>query len=209
MAGPTLSYLNLARALKIVALLLFLLPWVTVSCSPEALGEAAGGPPMTGAPTTEIATATGLQMALGSVEYRNLPAPAAGEPAAPFTEPDLILIGGALLILLSLAATFLLRGTTRAMTAIGGLVLAACALGYTVLMRVPKSVQDHFATAGVSDGPGGPQIPTEELARMIQTKVEIGFWLTIAALAAAIVLLVLSIASHRPAAAAEPATPGL
>src|SRR3954464_12481075 len=37
MAGSLLSRINLARAAQIAALLLFLLPWATVSCSPRTL----------------------------------------------------------------------------------------------------------------------------------------------------------------------------
>lgn len=205
MAGPTLSYINLARLMKIVALLLFITPWVTVSCSPEALGQSAGAP-MTGAPTTEIASASGYEMATGSVVFQGAPpSTAENAPPRPFSAPDPVLIGAAGMILLALFVTFVLKGAMGAGAAIGAVLAAGALLIYTVMVRVPKAVQDYFAAAGASDGPTGPAIDTAELAQMIQTRVEIGFWLTIAAMAVAVVMLLLSMPARTAAAtAAEP-----
>ena len=72
------------------------------------------------------------------------------------------------------------------------------------MVQIPEAVRASFAT-GPSGGAEAPPINPAELAQMIQIKVEIGFWLTIAALAAAIVLNVLGMrGSAAPAAAAAP-----
>jgi len=205
MAGPTLSFMNLARVMKIVALLLFLLPWVTVSCSADGLGPSSSGASMTGAPTTQLVRATGYELAAGDVVFQGgaPPPSAANAPPRPFSGPDMILIGAAVLIVLAFLATFL-KGAAGPLAAIGGIVLAGAGLCYTILVRLPKSVRDYFGSAGAGDGGNPSPIDPAELARMIQTKVEIGFWLTIAALVATIVLLLLAM-PRRSASAAAPA----
>lgn len=200
MAGSTLIS-NLARAAKILALLLFLLPWVTISCSPQALSQG-GGPDaaaMAGAGDVTIARATGTQLAMGTVVATN-PNPSASPPPNPFDRPNYAIMGGALLIMLSLAATFLLKGSRGAIAAAGGCALAAAALCYAMLVQVPAAVRASFAGGG--GGAGASPLDPLELARLIQVKVEIGFWLTIAALVAAVVLNLLGM---RGAAAAAPA----
>ena len=209
MAGSSLLS-NLARAAKILALLLFLLPWVTISCSPQALSQG-GGPDaaaMAGAGDMTIARATGAQLAMGTVVATN-PNPSASPPPNPFDRPNYAIMGGALLILLSLAATFLLKGSRAALVAAGGCALAAAALCYAMLVQVPAAVRASFA--GGTGGGGAPPLDPLELARLIQVKVEIGFWLTIAALVAAILLNLLAMkgsgASAAPAASPAPPPP--
>lgn len=208
MAGPTLSFMNLARVTKVVALLLFLLPWVTVSCSAEGLGPSASGASMAGAPTTQLIRATGYELAMGDVVFQGgmrPPPSAANTPPPPFSAPDMILIGAAALIALAFAATFL-KSAAGPLAGIGCIVLAGAGLCYTILVRVPEAVRGYFGTAATSDGGNPPPIDPAELARMIQTKVEIGFWLTIAALVAAIVFLLLAMprrSAPEPAPAPE------
>jgi hypothetical protein len=193
MAGSLLSMGNLARIAKVVALLLFLLPWVTVSCSPQAM-NAAGGPPagaMTSTGDVVLVKATGLQLATGTATPTNPNPSAASAPPNPFGKPNYPILGGALLILLALAATFLLKGRKAALAAAAGSALAAVILCYAVLLDIPKLVQTTFM-GGTAAGGGAPPIDPAELARMIQVKTEIGFWLAILALVAAVVLNVLA-----------------
>jgi hypothetical protein len=201
-----LSMSNLARIAKVVALLLFLLPWVTISCSPQALGPMSGGPPagMSGTGDMTIAKATGVQLAMGTVATTNPNPTAASAPPNPFSTPNLPILGGGLLILLALAVTFVLKGGKGALVAAGACAAAAAALCYAVMVQIPEAVRGSFASS-TGSGPETPPINPAELAQMIQVKVEIGFWLTIAALVAAIVLNVLGMrASAAPAAAAAP-----
>src|SRR6185295_17295914 len=100
MAG--LSMTNLGRIAKVVALLLFLLPWVTVSCADQTL-----------------VSMTGLDLATGHV---NMTANPMGGPS--MTAPaehggDLFVILGAVLILVGLALSFVLKGAKGAMAAAG------------------------------------------------------------------------------------------
>jgi hypothetical protein len=182
------SMTNLARIAKVVALLLFVLPWVTVSCADQTL-----------------ITMTGVDLATGSVTMNN-PMTGAAERPPGSGDPDELVIVGALLILLALAATFVLKGTTAAMAAIGGTLLGGAALAYTVLVRVPASARE-----GATSGGGGgstPGMSQEQIAEMIRVNIEIGFWLVLAALAAAIVLDFLAMkGSSAPAVAAAAPEP--
>jgi hypothetical protein len=202
MAGSSLlSMANLARIAKIVALLLFLLPWVTVSCSGQALGTMAGPqaqagqmPPGTG--DLVLAKASGFQLATGTVTPTNPnPNPSATPPANPFEKPDYGILGAALLILLSLAAGFVLKGRQGALVGAVGAALAAVLLCYSVLVQLPRAVYASFAGAGGGSAP----IPPADLAQLIKVSIEIGFWLTIAALAAAVLLDLLALKKHVPA----------
>jgi len=185
------SMTNLARIAKVVALLLFILPWVTVSCADQTL-----------------ITMTGVDLATGSVTMNN-PMTGAAERPPGAGDPDELVIVGALLILLALAAGFVLKGRTASLAAIGGTVLGGAALAYTVLVRVPDS-----ARAGATAGGGGGSaqgMSDAQIAEMIRVNIEFGFWLVLAALAAAVVLDFLAMqrseAGATPAAVPVPTSP--
>lgn len=197
-----LSKINLARIAKVVALLLFILPWVTISCSPRALSQMGGADAaaMAGAPDVPLATATGLQLATGGVAVSEQARTGPTASANPFGKPNPMVLGAAVLILLSLGATFVLKGSTGPLAAAAGSALAAAALCYTILVQIPQAARGAFSGAGGGAPPGGPS--PEQMAQMIQVHVEIGFWLVLAALAAAVVLNVLAMKGSAPTAAA-------
>lgn len=228
MAGSSL-FSNLARGAKLLALLLFLLPWVAVSCSPRgavevAGNEARGAPPaIASARDCTMITASGLQLAMGSAQPSRdcveVISKAAGMAVPeddnadngnhPFKDPSIWVIAGAVLILLSLLASFLLKGAMAAMAAAGGSLLAACAFVYAVFIQAPNLVRDSLLSGGGGlggsnmPGLGGSGAPTAtQIDRMIHTGPAIGFWLVLVALLAAIALNVM--ASRKPAAEAPP-----
>ncbi len=129
-------------------------------------------------------------------------------PAKPWTAPDLPAIVGALLIVLSLVATFVLKGRIGAMAAAAGSLIAAGALYYSVMVQGRAAVAAYFGAVGPGPGTGGGP-SAADIAEMIRYEVQLGFWLVLAALAAAIVLNVLAMrASAAPATpAAAPAPP--
>jgi hypothetical protein len=180
-----LSMLNLARIAKIVALLLFVLPWVTVSCADQTL-----------------VSMTGVDLATGKVTMTN-PMTGATEQPPGGGEPDMLVIVGALLIVLALVATFVLKGRTRALAAIGSCVLGAAVLAYTVLVRIPGEAR----TDALSNSSGGASgMNDAQIAEMIKVNTEIGFWLVLLALAVAVVLLFLDMQrGAAPVAVAPPA----
>lgn len=221
MAGSSL-FGNLARAAKVLALLLFLLPWVTVSCSPDAMqraqGNADAGAPRLNLPNSglgsgvPIADASGLNMALGKLNMRlpNMEAGARqgeqGKAArAPEVPIEIGVIAGAALILLALAGSFLLKGAAGAVAGIGGCVLAIGALCYSVFVSYPPAVRAALAAHNPS-GASRESTPTsDEIAQILAVKVEIGFYIVLLALVLAILFSVL--AMRKPAAAPAAAVP--
>ncbi|MBX3560871.1 MAG: hypothetical protein KF780_03565 [Sphingomonas sp.] len=163
-SGGGLPLFNLARGAKGVALLLFLLPWVTISCQGQ-----------------DLVSFSGYNLATGSVSVPN-PMTGAAETPPGAGERDIAVLAAALLILLSIAATFVLKRGQAALVAAGGAAVAALLISYTVLVKVPAQMRESAAAEG------GAGMNQQELANMISVDVEIGFWLTLAALVAAVVL---------------------
>jgi hypothetical protein len=176
---------NLARIAKVVALLLFVLPWVTISCA-----------------GTPLVTMSGVDLATGHIMMHN-PMTGATESPPGANGGDIWVIVAAVLILAGLAATFVLKGRNGLIADMAGAGLAAAALAYTVLVRIPNSA--HASNAAGAAAPGAPS--PEQIAEMIQIKVQIGFWLTLLALIAAIVFDVLAMKAAPPVAAAKPEPP--
>jgi hypothetical protein len=201
MAGSLLSRMNLARVAQIAALLLFFLPWATVSCSPRLLAHA-GVPDaatLANAPDVTLARATGFQLATGTVPLSDQARTDSHARPNPFAKPDPPVAGGALVILLSLAASFLLRGRRAGFALAAGSAVAAGALCYAIFIQLPEIARTAFAASGAGAS-GVLQADAAELVRMIRVEPEIGFWLTVAALAAAIVLVLLDMRNPAPAA---------
>jgi hypothetical protein len=190
MAGPGFSRLNLARAMKVAALLLFLLPWATVSCDAGRLGNSAEFE-MTGAPREVIARPSGLALATGTVRFMQVP-PSAGAapPPNPLAGPEPFVIAGAALTLLALALPFFVAGARGRLAALGATMFAAGMLAFAVFVRLPDMARDYALALIASDGGGTPALDPQELVRMIEVTAEPGFWLTLAALAAAAMLLI-------------------
>ncbi|HST37167.1 MAG TPA: hypothetical protein VLK25_11130 [Allosphingosinicella sp.] len=192
MAGPGFSLLNLARGLTLAALLCFFLPWATVSCSSARLNDTVEFR-MSGAPSEAIARPSGFALATGGVRLIQVP-PSAGAapPANPFARPDPLAASGGLLILAALALPFLLRGPRGRLAALGATLLAGGFLCLAIFVRLPRTAQDYAAALISGDAARGTRLDPAELVRMIEVRTEPGFWLTLAALAGAAVLLGLS-----------------
>jgi len=175
--GPRawLSLANLAHGLKLAALLLFLLPWVTVSCAEHTL-----------------VSLSGMELATGSVTVTN---PMTGEQTSPADsgKADLPVLIAALLIATALGVGFVLErrlATTVSMAALTG---AAALISYSVLYRLPERARES-ATADSAQG-----ISEIQIANLIRVDVAAGFWLTLIALLGAIVLTFLSRGPGPPA----------
>jgi hypothetical protein len=179
MAG-FLSKTNLGRIAKVIALLLFVLPWVTVSCANQTLVSMSG-----------VDLATGhITMAanpLGAGSALNAPAEHHG---------DLLVILGAALILAGIAVTFALKGARGLMAAAACAAAAVLALAYAVLVKLPAAARADATTGAGGGTAGGPT--AEQIAQMIRINVEIGFYLCLAALIAAIVLDLLAMKETGP-----------
>lgn len=189
MAG-FLSMANLGRIAKIVALLLFVLPWVTVSCADQTL-----------------VSMTGIDLATGHVNMVANPLGGGAALSAPAEHSgDMFVILGAVLILAGLLITFVLKGAKGTMAAAACAALAAVSLVYAVLVRIPGTARTDATTSAGGSGAGGPT--PEQIAGMIKVNIQIGFYLCLAALIAAIVFDLLAMKEARAPAVAGGSPPG-
>ena len=174
-ARPGLTLANMAHGLKLVALLLFLLPWVTVSCAEQTL-----------------VSLSGADLATGSVTVVN---PLTGESASPpgTGEADLPVVLGALLIAGALVAGFALKDRIAESVSTAALAAAAILISYSVLYRLPERAREG-ATADSAQG-----ISEAQIAELIRVEVAPGFWLTLSAVIGAILLTFLARRETPPA----------
>jgi hypothetical protein len=161
---------NGSRAMMLLALLLFLLPWVTVSCANQTL-----------------VSMSGLDLARGSVAMHN---PMTGENVRPPSGggADIPVMVGAILIALALALSFVMKGRIGTLASMASLAVAAALISYTVLVRIPDQAREDAASSGTLLAPGTPGADQAQVADLIRVQTEIGFWLTLAAIIGAIIL---------------------
>ena len=159
-----LSLMNVARGLKLLALLFFVLPWVTVSCADQTL-----------------TSMSGMELATGTVTVHN---PLTGETTTPPAagKPEFPVLIAALLIAAALVLSFVLRRKEAILVSIATLGVAAALISYTVLMRIPTRVHAESVTEAAQ---GMNRMQMDDILRVETAP---GFWLTLAALIAAIIL---------------------
>jgi hypothetical protein len=154
-----MTWMSAVRIGKAVALIGFLLPWLVVSCQ-----------------GTEIATATGLQMATGDIDIAN---GMGGRP--PDVDPALWVVLVLLLAVGGLAASFLLKPVKRAAAAAAGLALTAtliAAIGMPLTLaeaKRPPSQSGDSWEAGMG----------QAAAASMRVETRLGYWLTLLGLAGA------------------------
>lgn len=220
MAGTSL-FANFGRAAKVLALLLFFLPWVTVSCSADGLQRLqaaeqgrAGLPPQRQvqlpttpdfAPTISFAQASGFNMAVGSVQL-TLPdfgatGPSSRQPReAPSVAPEIGVIVGATLILVGLIATFLGTGLGFAIGA-GSTLLAVGAFCFSVFVHYPPAaiaaVASSFSRMG-PQSPGATPPNVDQLTQIMVVRPAGMFYFLLVLLVAAAVLDIMAMKKTAP-----------
>lgn len=127
---------------------------------------------------------SGLDLATGSVTAHN---PMTGEIERPpdLGEPDFPVLIAAILIAAALVLSFVLKRGQAALASIGALAAAAALISYTVLVRMPDKAREGVTEQGGQSTQG---IDQAQLAQLIRVETAIGFWLTLGALIAAIVV---------------------
>jgi|SRR5690606_25586577 hypothetical protein len=168
-------FYNLARGAKLVALLLFFLPWVTVSCAGQ-----------------ELVSMSGYELATGHGTVTN---PMTGQKETPpgGGQGETILIVAAAVILIALVGTFVLARGLGALVGAAGAALGAVLVCYTVLVRVPARLHDSPVGAGAGGGDAASAgMNAQQIAELIKVENAPAFWLTVVALIAAIVLNLLA-----------------
>lgn len=184
---PANTLFNIARGAKGIALLCFLLPWVTVSC--------AGQP---------LARITGVQLATGSIQPIGQNSGMPGAPTGAATSGqgysvDILALLAAVLIIASLVVTFMMARRRAALFAMIGSAIAAVLIVFDVFVRIKGAAEDQIRQGAGGTGAQQPSGAGAELERQMQQQMEqmaqqisvdpaIGFWLCLVALIAAIVL---------------------
>jgi hypothetical protein len=175
-SSDTTSLTRFGQIAKTVALLAFLLPWVTISCGVQ-----------------QIASVSGVRLATGVVSVRN---PMSGAVESHSGSANWAVLLAALAIVLALLVSFVRSGRAGA---VPGLVLSAAAAAfsiYAVMIDIPQQVNaglrqqqgaSGMATGAGSTGDLGSSF-TDSMAHMIRVDPAVGFWITLFALAAACVL---------------------
>ncbi len=180
-----MDYLLLGRVAKGAALLGFVLPWVTVSCS-----------------GTEILSATGVQLMSGDPQPAG---PLAGqEMNTEDTEPAVLVIAACALLALGLIASLFTKGRVAAAALILGGLSGAGLAYYSVenmQAELTRQISENQSAGGLLSARDARQM-SEAVAGAIRVEKEEGYWLTLGAalLAAALGL----IASTRPREAPDP-----
>lgn len=212
-------YVNLARLAKIVALLVFFLPFVTVSCSPREVsaimgnqsGPAAEAPPAGMPENCVLVQASGLQLALGQASpgsclgaLANMPGETNRQPdmSGPFAQNDYAVIGAAAAILLTLVLGFVLKGAAGPILGIVGSLGAIGAVAWSVFMRIPEAV---FSSP--PQGGNGPPMSAEQARQILHVEPGIGFWLMAVMLILATVLYAVALGKGKAASATPAAAP--
>ena len=177
----TSTLFNIARGAKGIALLAFLLPFVTISC--------AGQP---------LARITGVQLATGSIQpigQNGMPgAPSGGASTATDYGVDILALVAAILIAAALVLTFVLARRRAALLAMVLSAVAAVVLVFDVFVRIKGAATDQLrqgaGTGGAAPSGGGADFERQmqQMANSISVDPAMGFWLCILALIAAIVI---------------------
>lgn len=184
-----MNYNLLARVAKLVALLGFFLPWVTVSCSGNQLAEA-----------------TGWQLMTGDVQMSG---PAADQFNKP--EPAVLIIVVFAIIALGLLVGLLTKGRAAA-TAMIVSSIAAIALSFVAFENMRESLRNEITEAQAEPPTlGGTQIfsadQMSEMSRSMANSIAVekrdGFWVTVGALGAAALCCLLALARGPARSAAQ------
>ncbi|HEY0311275.1 MAG TPA: zinc ribbon domain-containing protein [Allosphingosinicella sp.] len=152
---------NLARIAQVVALIGFVLPWITVSCQGRVLAQVSG-----------------LDMALGRATVHN---PFTGVSQAHSGSPNGAIVVALVMIIAGLAISFNMAIVRTALANIIACATALLLIAYEVLVSAGSMVRSQASTTRVPDN--GVE---RSIAEAIKVGTGFGFWLTCLALAAAI-----------------------
>lgn len=195
-----MSWMNIARGLKVLALVLFLTPWLVVSCQGSPLIEASGIDLITGdleppadSPLSGLAAQAEAQadLDLAQPPGENVGAAQPDRPGSEVLEAGhWWALAGALLIAAALILGFALRPARQAATAaLAASTLALVAIGGGMAWTVSEFKAE--LRQALNDAPA--EAPDDEFSQLgrtmaagiagaIQIEVKIGYWLTVLAL---------------------------
>lgn len=190
-----MDYLLLARIAKVLALLGFVLPWVTVSCS-----------------GTQLLEATGIQLMTGDAELSGPLAQGQSEFNQEDRDPAVLVIVAAVAIVLGVLASLAVKGRAAAGVLLAGAV-AGMALSYVSVANMRSELVRQANQSEQAESPYFSADDQREMQRAVAAQIQIeeqeGYWLTVGALGVAgiLALLVLAGAGGAPARKEEAAPP--
>jgi hypothetical protein len=186
----TLDFNQLARIAKVVALLGFFLPWVTVSCS-----------------STDVLNATGWQLMTGEPELAGPFPGTEGAGDQEEREPAWFVVAAFVVVVIGLGLSALMRGQRAAVA-----ILATAVLGMGLSYYSVQHMRGEFERAmsdareeNVAEGsPFFTADQQQQLSRTVAEQVRVeeqeGFWLTLLALLGAATFATMTLMSRRVAA---------
>jgi hypothetical protein len=187
-----MNWMNLARAAKVIALVLFLTPWLVVSCQGSPMIEASGLDLITGdvQPSQDGMMGGFMEQAQAQADFAGDPAGADGSAAGDgvLEEGRWWGLAGAVLIVAGLVLGFVLRPARMAATgALAAGVLALAVLGGG--MAWTDHTFEEQKRQALEQQPGGDtemdafgRNMAAGLAGAIQMEIKAGYWATLAAL---------------------------
>lgn len=179
----TSTLLNLARGAKGIALLCFLLPWVTISCGDNRLIRASGADLATGNVRPEEGAEGVARLGKAADTARSV-----------FVDP--FALEAATLLGFALVLTFMLPRFRAALAALVATALAGALVAWDGLVQLPRMVAKAAGGDGTADRDPAAQLLNQFMPQ-ITVRAEYGFWLTLAAIAAAAILLAIVAARTR------------
>jgi len=183
----TIDFNQLARVAKLVALLGFLLPWVTVSCS-----------------GTEILTATGLQLMTGEPQLAGPLAGMAESQQRDDAEPSIVVIAAFAIAAIGLLVGLMTRGRAAATTMLAAALLAA-GLSYFSIENMRQEMRRELASETSQQAPEeNPFFSADQQRQMSQAVAssirvveEEGYYLTLGALLLSALFALLTLFTRR------------
>jgi MFS superfamily sulfate permease-like transporter len=158
-----------AQIARVVALLAFLLPWVTVSCAGQ-----------------QVASVSGLRLATGMVTVRN---PMTGALESHSGTPNMAVLIAAVAIVLALLVGFVRMGRSGVLARAGLSGAAALLSIYAVLVDIPRQLDAGMQQRQIPGGENdfGSSL-ADSMAHVIRVDAAIGLWIALLALIAACAL---------------------
>jgi hypothetical protein len=184
-----LDYLLLSRVAKLVGLLGFFLPWVTVSCS-----------------GTNIIEATGWQLMIGDVRpTEGFSEISQGQGGTDDADPNPFVIAAFAVAVIGLIASFATKARVAAIvmmaTGLGGVGLAYYSV-QNMRAEMTRSMNEQQQRAGADTTDGSSFFSQDQerdmaraMASAIQVEEQEGYWLTIIGFAIAALLGLIMLAS--------------
>ena len=194
-----MSWMNVARVAKVLAILMFLLPWLVVSCNGSPLIEMSGvdmaigkAEPAADSPLAGLAKQAEDAGATRGSDTSDNSAAAQAQDSEGLKLARLWVPAGGVLIVLGLVLGFVLRPQRKAaMGALAGAVGALAVLGGGMAWTVSEfraSMAEASAQSNTGEGSGNAEMDAmgrqmaEAVAKAIKLEIKPGYWLTLVAL---------------------------